>query len=159
MAYPPTPPPNTRADNTPLPTNHADDHNDISDALTDIINELGSDPKGSEASLTARLATMDPTTWTAVTFQNSWTDTGGPDAPPSKYRMVGDMTHLRFSCSTGLSGTVAFTLPAGFRPPHELRFAIDGAGAFGGAVVTTAGAVVLSGTAPIRGEFQFSVTY
>jgi hypothetical protein len=38
-----------------LPTNHPDDHNDISTALTDIINELGSNPKGAAASVTARL--------------------------------------------------------------------------------------------------------
>ena len=55
MTYPPSVPPNTRADNTPLPTNHIADHNDISNALTDIINELGSDPSGAAASLTARL--------------------------------------------------------------------------------------------------------
>lgn len=55
MSYPPSVPPNTRTDATPLPTNHAADHNTISDALTDIINELGSDPSGAAASLTARL--------------------------------------------------------------------------------------------------------
>ena len=54
MAYPPSVPPADRLDTTPLPTNHHDDHNDISLALTDIINELGSAPKGSAASVTAR---------------------------------------------------------------------------------------------------------
>lgn len=60
MAYPPTPPPTGRSDSTPLPTNHPDDHNAISTALTDIINELGSNPKGDQASLTARLDIMAP---------------------------------------------------------------------------------------------------
>lgn len=56
MAYPPTPPPNTRTNATPLPENHAGDHNDISDALTDIINELGTDPAGGVVGgVTARL--------------------------------------------------------------------------------------------------------
>jgi microcystin-dependent protein len=60
MAYPATPPPDGRTDSTPLPTNHPTDHNLISAAITDIVNELGSDPKGNAASLTARLDEMDP---------------------------------------------------------------------------------------------------
>ena len=55
MSYPPSVPPNTRTDATPLPTNLPSDINTISNALTDIINELGSDPSGAAASLTARL--------------------------------------------------------------------------------------------------------
>lgn len=60
MAYPPTPPVNTRTDSTPLPTNHAADHNAISNALTDIINELGTDPKGDSASVDARFDVVCP---------------------------------------------------------------------------------------------------
>lgn len=56
---PPSVPPNTRADNTPLTTNHPGDHNDISDALTAIINVLGSNPEGAEASITALVAAID----------------------------------------------------------------------------------------------------
>lgn len=60
MAYPPTIPPNTRANTTPQFDNHPGDHNDISDALTDIVTELGSNPGGDAADLTARLATLVP---------------------------------------------------------------------------------------------------
>lgn len=55
MAYPPSVPPNNRTNGTATPTNHAGDHNDTSDALTDIIDELGSDPKGGYADVEARL--------------------------------------------------------------------------------------------------------
>jgi microcystin-dependent protein len=60
MAYPPTIPPATRTNNTPQVDDHPDDHNAISAALTDIVNELGADPKGDYASLTAYLAILDP---------------------------------------------------------------------------------------------------
>lgn len=59
MAYPPTVPPNTRADATLMATNHKDDHNALSNALTDILNELGADPAGAFASLTARLVDIE----------------------------------------------------------------------------------------------------
>jgi microcystin-dependent protein len=60
VPYPPSPPPVGRTDSTPLPTNHPDDHNAISAALTDIINELGSNPKGTQASVTAHFAVVCP---------------------------------------------------------------------------------------------------
>jgi microcystin-dependent protein len=60
MAYPPTVPVNTRTDGTALVTNHAADHNGIANALTDIINELGTSPKGDFASVQAHLAAVCP---------------------------------------------------------------------------------------------------
>jgi microcystin-dependent protein len=60
MAYPPTIPPATRTNNTPQVDDHPDDHNAIANALTDIVNALGSDPAGDAASLTAYLAILDP---------------------------------------------------------------------------------------------------
>lgn len=60
MAYPPTIPPNTRANTTPTFDNHPDDHNDISNALTDIVNVLGANPAGSAADLTALLPILSP---------------------------------------------------------------------------------------------------
>jgi hypothetical protein len=59
MAYPPTVPPNNRANSTASFDNHPGDHNDIADALNDIVSELGSGPKGATAAdLTARLASF-----------------------------------------------------------------------------------------------------
>jgi len=60
MAYPPTIPPNSRADGTVTFTNHPSDHNATADALTDIVNELGADPKGGFADVAARISAMVP---------------------------------------------------------------------------------------------------
>lgn len=59
MAYPPTPP-STRTGSDLLAGNHAADHTAIANALTDIINELGTNPKGDSASLTAFLTLLNP---------------------------------------------------------------------------------------------------
>lgn len=112
MPYPPTPPPNTRADNTPLPTNHADDHNDISNALTDIINELGSNPKGDAADLTALLALIDPA--------DKIIAVGGSTAPTGWHLCDGTAvsratyaaTFARIGTTYGVgNGTTTFNLP------------------------------------------------
>lgn len=59
MAYPPTIPANDRVNATVTADNHPLDHNTAADALTDIVNELGAAPKGSDASIQARLDRMD----------------------------------------------------------------------------------------------------
>ena len=121
MSYPPSVPPNTRTNTTPLPTNLPSDINTISNALTDIINELGSNPKGGAASLTARLdGELQPTAWTAVTFQNSWVNYGSPYGNVM-YRKVGDRVFLRGVMKNGTVGAAAFTLPVGFRPPAQVQ--------------------------------------
>ena len=58
MAYPPSVPPNNRQNNTASFDNHPGDHNDIANALNDIINELGSNPSGGSATVEARLNTL-----------------------------------------------------------------------------------------------------
>jgi len=60
MAYPPPTPPNTRVNTTPLVDSHPSDHNVISDAITDINNELGPNPKGSYSSVDARITALTP---------------------------------------------------------------------------------------------------
>lgn len=56
MPYPPHIPPATRTNSTAMASNHPTDHNDISSALTDIINELGNNPSGPQGTLQARVA-------------------------------------------------------------------------------------------------------
>ena len=51
MAYPPTVPSGTRINTTPQVNTHPQDHNEIHAALTDIINELGTNPSGDAATL------------------------------------------------------------------------------------------------------------
>ena len=159
MSYPPSVPPNTRTDATPLPTNHAADHNDISNALTDIINELGSDPSGAAASLTARLdGELQPTAWTAVTFQNSWVNYGAPYGN-CMYRKVGDRVFLRGIMKNGTVGAAAFTLPVGFRPPAQVQH--QAAGTVQYVDIATDGVVTPStGTNPsvVLDGCQFSIS-
>ena len=75
MTYPPQIPPDNRLNTTPQVDNHPDDHNVISDALTDILNELGNNPKGTFADVEARLDAVLPA---GVIM-----DFGGTVAPPS----------------------------------------------------------------------------
>lgn len=112
MAYPPTVPPNSRLDTTPLATNHISDHNAISNALTDIINELGSAPKGAAASLTALLAEIDPA--------DKIIAIGGSTAPTGWYLCNGDAvsrttyaaTFARIGTTYGAgNGSTTFNLP------------------------------------------------
>lgn len=66
----------------------------------------------------------NPTTWTAVTFANSWVDFGTGNQV-CQYRKVGDMVQVRGLMKSGTIGAAAFTLPAGFRPPATLIFASE----------------------------------
>lgn len=58
MPYPPTTPPTTRTNATAQLDAHASDHNVLAQAVKDILTELGNDPSGVYASLTARLAAI-----------------------------------------------------------------------------------------------------
>lgn len=59
MAYPPTPP-TSRVNTTPLVDTHPADHNLLSSSITDIVNELGPNPKGSFSSVDARITALVP---------------------------------------------------------------------------------------------------
>jgi hypothetical protein len=48
----------TRADDTPMFTTHANDHNDANDALNKIEAELGINPSGTSATVAARLTAI-----------------------------------------------------------------------------------------------------
>lgn len=55
MAYPPSVPPADRTDATVAAGNHAGDHNALAAAIASILTELGSNPAGTYADVTARL--------------------------------------------------------------------------------------------------------
>ena len=61
MAYPPPLPPAGRVNSTPQADNHPADHNTLVAAMTDILNELGSDPSGGFANVMARINAIDAT--------------------------------------------------------------------------------------------------
>lgn len=59
MAYPPYIPPATRTNSTAMASNHPNDHNQLADALNDIINELGNDPSGPSGNLQFRVHALE----------------------------------------------------------------------------------------------------
>lgn len=82
--------------------------------------------------------------WKAVEFENSWKNTGGAFMTAA-YRKQGNTVRLRGVVEGGASGSVAFTLPAGFRPTATSAFAgAGGSTADTKAQITTGGAVALT---------------
>jgi len=62
VAYPPPVPPANRTDQTAQFTNHPNDHNQVSGALSDIINVLGSAPQGDAATVHGRFGLLESST-------------------------------------------------------------------------------------------------
>ena len=56
-----------------------------------------------------------------VTFQNSWANVGGGNPPAGFYKDKMNIVHLRGNIDTGASGSIAFTLPVGYRPEYSTR--------------------------------------
>ena len=109
---------------------------------------LDSDPMSDMAKWVRDLAgaiDQPATGWTAVTFQNSWVNFGGT-TQAVQYKRVGERVYVRGVGKTGASATVMFTLPAGYRPPADLRFAIDGNVAYAVCDVASSGTVTVTGT-------------
>ena len=86
------------------------------------------------------LAAVVPGAWTAPTFLNGWINFGAPYAPAA-YRKVGDIVFLRGLLKGGAFGAAAFQLPAGFRAPYDLFFAVPNNDQYGSLAVTAAGNV------------------
>jgi hypothetical protein len=53
-----------------------------------------------------------------VTFQNSWANVGG-SSPAGFYKDRFNVVWLRGNIDTGVSGSIAFTLPVGYRPEYN----------------------------------------
>ena len=103
--------------------------------------------------------TTQQSAWTAVTFAGTWVDFGAP-WQVAQYRRRGDDVQIRGAIKSGTINTAAFTLPAGFRPPADLAFTADAAGALGILTVTSAGVVtpLSGGTTFFTINCQFSTT-
>lgn len=152
MAYPPTVPPATRTDTTPDATNHPTDHNLVSAALTDILNELGAGPKGAEATVTNRLAGSG---WQTPVYSNGWVDYPDPGGSGRtvRYKRVLDIVYFSGVMASGVTEQTAFILPVGFRPimvpAVDKSFTVNIAGAVGLVSVFGDGRVIVHGvTAP-----------
>ena len=72
--------------------------------------------------------------WTTVTYQNAWATAGTPAA---YWKDPHGFVHLRGRISGGATGTVAFTLPVGYRPsdPNSTIPAAGWSGASPGAAL------------------------
>lgn len=81
-----------------------------------------------------------PTAWTAPTFTNGWHNSGAPSAL-ARYRKVGDTVQMEGLIVGGSLGTVAFSLPVGFRPVGDCYFAQISNNAFGGIIINPNGNV------------------
>ena len=108
------------------------------------------------------LASLLPTAWVDVTFQNSWVNYDSTESSwaHAKYRKIGDITYIRGLVKDGTSPGTIFTLPAGFRPPVGLLFSVVGNNAFARLDVASSGAVsqVAGSNAFVDLNVQFSVT-
>ena len=102
------------------------------------------------------IASTTPSAWTAVTFQNGWSNFGS-GLQQCHYRGVGDEVEIRGVIGGGTTGTVAFTLPTGFRPPATLAFPAAAAGNFATANITAAGTVAI--TAANTGSVHLSIRF
>ena len=59
--------------------------------------------------------------WLAPTFQNSWVNVGGGTEPVQYFKDQNGVVYIKGQTVGGLSGTVVFTLPAGYRPQGLVR--------------------------------------
>lgn len=93
-------------------------------------------------------------------FSGGWANVGGANQAVS-YRKIGDAVHLRGRMVGGATGTTAFTLPAGFRPPATQTFpAVGGVATPTDAAlnITAAGAVSVNFTSP-GASIGFALTF
>jgi len=94
--------------------------------------------RGSILVLCKGLPPTATTGWQTFSYQNSWASGGGPAAGTTAgYRLEsGDVVRLAGSIHSGTSATVAFTLPAGYRPVTTVSPTANPYGAPGEAALT-----------------------
>ena len=61
--------------------------------------------------------------WIPVTFQNSWVNFGGGYETAAYTKDAFGNIHIKGSIKGGASGSVAFTLPANYRPLERMVYA------------------------------------
>jgi hypothetical protein len=95
MAYPPQVPPHDRTNTDPMVNNHPSDHNLISYALTDVLNELGADPSGDHNNVTDRLNQSDLDMAANAKTAKDYTDTevGKVDDALTAHKKQGSTDH------------------------------------------------------------------
>ena len=80
--------------------------------------------------------------WNTPSLINSWSDAG---TDPGYYIDPQGRVWLKGMLGTGTSGTVAFNLPSGYRPPQDMYFPVLLAGAaLGYVLIDTGGDVYIT---------------
>lgn len=128
MAYPPVIPPADVTNTTPQVDRHPADHNAITDALRDILNELGIDPAGAAATVTDRFVIIEQ----QVTPYGVFLPYGGAAAPAGWFLCDGQV--LNRAANPKLFAAIGVTWGAGdgsttFKTPDLRGRFIAGKGA------------------------------
>lgn len=93
-----------------------------------------------------RVVVAADSAWTAPGLGNSWINYVGAGMPAGYRRLANGLVLVRGLLSSGVLGSAAFTLPAGYRPGQDMSWATDNGGVAGGyTTVGTAGAVTPAG--------------
>jgi hypothetical protein len=83
------------------------------------------------------------TSFTPLTLVNGWTNAGSGTASPA-VRKISGIVHLEGAIQTWGANPMAFTLPAGFRPAHDVYVKVDLGDAIGGRLwITPSGSVIV----------------
>lgn len=96
---------------------------------------------------------------TGVAFENSWAASGG--VPPRYWKDALGVVHIDGRATrAAVENTVAFTLPTGYRPAAEARFAvIDDNGTVTFVTITAAGATYINSLGSGRIEYLDGITF
>lgn len=108
----------------------------------------GVKPDGATIANTSGSISIAPSgSWTAVAFQNSWTNFGSPYESAGYYKDSYGHIHVKGIIKSGTAGTVAFTLPAGYIPAEYMFVPLMlSGGTLGYAQILTDGTVTIFGT-------------
>ncbi len=83
--------------------------------------------------------------WQDATLENSWANVGSPYYNAGYYKDPFGIVRLRGRVYSGSSGTVALTLPTGFRPNATIKLPAEDSGSvtinFSGQVILTTSSV------------------
>lgn len=88
---------------------------------------------------------VDVEAWNAPTLLNSWVNFAGGYLAAGYYRDAMGVVHLRGMIKSGVVGSSAFDLPAGYRPTAQTRFACESNSGHGVVVVQSATGSVVPG--------------
>jgi hypothetical protein len=117
--------------------------------LYTVVSVSGSSPviTINASSPTRLIQTVAEEQWVTPTLVNSWVNVSSYQAV--QYKRVGSKVIIRGALQSGSAGSVAFTLPAGFRPLTNNAFGASNGGS-GSVTVTVfaSGNVIISASSP-----------